>query len=291
MNKVHPFYSKNGSVRSMETVKQSLTTHRGCYGECNFCAVAVHQGRTVISRSEDSIGREAERIASKKGFNGIIYDVGGPTANMYGIECLRKTQMGACNDKKCIYPSACDKLIVDHGKQIALLERIASIENVKKVFIASGIRYDMILYDKRNGERYLDHIVKNNISGQLKVAPEHISKDVLYFMGKPRADRLVKFKEMFDASNEKQGKKQFLTYYLMAAHPGCREEHMHELREFITSELKTDPEQIQIFTPTPSTYATMMYHTRRDKRNKKDVFAERSMQMKQKQKDIVLGNR
>jgi len=251
----------------------------------------VHQGRTVISRSEDSVIREAERISRKKGFNGIIYDVGGPTANMYSIECLKKCQTGACKDKRCIYPKICEKMPIDHGIQISLLERIAAVENVKKVFVTSGIRYDMILADKRNGKRYIDHIVAKNISGQLKVAPEHTSDEVLELMGKPRSKELLRFKEMFDASNKEQGKKQFLTYYLIAAHPGCYEHHMDELRRFVTKELNIDPEQVQIFTPTPSTMSTMMYHTRRDINNKRNIKAERSMQMKQRQKDIVLGLR
>ncbi|MCL2143645.1 MAG: YgiQ family radical SAM protein [Methanomassiliicoccaceae archaeon] len=290
-NAVHPRHLKEGAVRSLETIKQSLTTHRGCYGECNFCAIAVHQGRTVISRSEDSIVREAERIASKKGFNGIIYDVGGPTANMYGIECIKKCQTGACRDKRCLYPKICERMPLDHGRQITLLDRIMNVSGVKKVFITSGIRYDMIVHDRTNGERYLDHIAGSNISGQLKVAPEHISRDVLELMGKPGRNELLKFREMFERSNEKQGKKQFLTYYLMAAHPGCYERHMEELRRFVISELGTVPEQIQIFTPTPSTFSTMMYHTRRDTDNKKNIKAEHSMQMKQRQKDILLGTK
>ncbi|MDR0334309.1 MAG: radical SAM protein, partial [Methanomassiliicoccaceae archaeon] len=288
-NRVHPYHLKDGTVRSMETIKQSVTTHRGCYGECNFCAIAVHQGRTVVSRSEDSIVREVRRIASKKGFNGIIYDVGGPTANMYGIECLKKCQTGQCKDKRCIYPKICERLPVDHERQISLLGRIGSVDGVKKVFVTSGIRYDMILGDKRSGKSYLDGIVKENISGQLKVAPEHISDDVLKLMGKPGRKVLLDFKKMFDASNAEQGKRQFLTYYLIAAHPGCYEHHMEELRTFVTKELHIDPEQVQIFTPTPSTFSTMMYWTRRDIDNKKDIKAERSMQMKQRQKDIALG--
>jgi uncharacterized radical SAM protein YgiQ len=288
-NRVHPSHSKDGAVRSMETIKQSVTTHRGCYGECNFCAISVHQGRTVISRSEDSIVREAERMASKKGFNGIIYDVGGPTANMYGIECIKKSQVGSCRDKRCIYPKVCERLSVDHGKQISLLQKIKSIEGVKKVFVSSGIRYDLILADKINGKRYLDTIVGDHISGQLKVAPEHTSNDVVKLMGKLGRKELLQFKKMFEESNKEQKKKQFLTYYLIAAHPGCYERHMEELRRFVTTELKTNPEQVQIFTPTPSTYSTMMYHTRRDIENKDNLKVEKSMQMKQRQKDILLG--
>jgi uncharacterized radical SAM protein YgiQ len=288
-NRVHPSHARDGTVRSTETIKQSVTTHRGCYGECNFCAIAVHQGRTVISRSEDSIVREIEKMSKKKGFNGIIYDVGGPTANMYAIECIKKCQVGPCRDKRCIYPKVCDRLFIDHGKQISLLKRISSMDGIKKVFVSSGIRYDMILADKMNGKRYLDLIVGDHISGQMKIAPEHISGDVLRLMGKPGRKELLDFKKMFESSNKEQDKKQFLTYYLIAAHPGCYEYHMEELRKFVTFELKTNPEQVQIFTPTPSTYSTMMYHTRRDIENKNNLKVEKSMQMKQRQKDIVLG--
>ncbi|MCL2607162.1 MAG: YgiQ family radical SAM protein [Methanomassiliicoccaceae archaeon] len=287
-NKVHPYYLKDGAVRSMETIKQSVTTHRGCYGECNFCAVSVHQGRTVISRSADSILREIERMASRKGFNGIIYDVGGPTANMYGIECLKKSRVGKCKDRRCLYPKICERLSVNHEEQIRLLENIKNMEGVKKVFITSGVRYDLILSDKCNGKAYLDHLVKENISGQLKIAPEHISDDVVRLMGKPGKKELLDFKRMFDESNREHNKKQFLTYYLMAAHPGCYERHMEELRRFVTSELRTNPEQVQIFTPTPSTFSTMMYHTRRNIENNTNLKVEKSMQMKQKQKDIIL---
>lgn len=287
-NKVHPYYAKQGKVKAMETIKQSITTHRGCYGECNFCAITVHQGRTVISRSEDSIVKEAERIASAKGFNGIIYDVGGPTANMYGIECPIKLENGACRDKRCMYPNICDNLPVDHTAQMRLLERIKEIDGVKKVFVNSGLRYDMIISDETHGRDYLDMIVKDHVSGQLKIAPEHVSDDVLALMGKPGRKSLMHFKQMFTESNEKQGKQQFLTYYFMAAHPGCYEYHMKELDEFIHTRLRTNPEQAQIFTPTPSTFSTMMYHTRRDVDNRKDIKSEHSMQMKQKQKDIIV---
>lgn len=287
-NRVHPFYGKNGDVKAMETIKQSVTTHRGCYGGCSFCAISVHQGRTVISRSEDSIIREIIGMTKRKGFNGIIYDVGGPTANMYGIECLKKTMSGACKDKMCIYPAVCGHMPLDHTRQIRILERIKTVEGVKKVFVTSGIRYDMILADRRNGKDYLDMLVGNHISGQMKVAPEHVSDEVLRLMCKPGKDKLLEFKKMFDRSNEEQGKKQFLTYYFMAAHPGCYEHHMKELDDFIHRNLRTNPEQVQIFTPTPSTASTMMYHTRRDLKNRKDLKAEHSMQMKRKQKDMVM---
>ncbi len=286
---VHPYYLKDGAVKAMDTIKNSITSHRGCYGECSFCAISVHQGRTVISRSEDSIISEAERIASRKGFNGIIYDIGGPTANMYGIECSKKLVKGPCKDKKCLYPKPCSYLPIDHSRQISLLKKVSEIPGVKKVMVTSGIRYDMVVSDQKKGMDYVDRIVGNHVSGQLKVAPEHISPHILELMCKPGPDVLLKFKKMFDDSNAGQGKDQFLTYYFIVAHPGCYMEDMEELYRFVHKELKTNPEQVQIFTPTPSTVSTMMYHTRRDYENTKNLKSEHSMQMKQKQKDVLLG--
>jgi uncharacterized radical SAM protein YgiQ len=285
---VHPYYLKDGAVKAMETIKNSITSHRGCYGECSFCSISVHQGRTVVSRSDESIVSEAKKIASRKGFNGIIYDVGGPTANMYGIECSKKLVKGSCPDRKCLYPRPCSHLPIDHTKQISLLKKISEIPGVKKVFITSGIRHDMVVYDRISGKKYVDAIVKDHVSGQLKVAPEHTVPHVLQLMGKPGPNILIDFKKMFDNSNKEQGKDQFLTYYLMAAHPGCYQEDMEALNEFVHKELKTNPEQVQIFTPTPSTVSTMMYFTRRDYDNTMNLKSEHSMQMKQKQKDALL---
>ncbi len=288
MDAVHPYYAKDGIVKAMDTIKNSITSHRGCYGECSFCAIAVHQGRTVVSRTEDSIVKEAEKIASRPGFNGYIYDVGGPTANMYGIECARKLKSGACRDKKCLYPRPCMSLHIDHSCQIALLRRIKSIPGVKKVFVNSGIRYDMIMFDKAHGKEYLDELVVDHISGQMKVAPEHISQNVLSIMGKPGPNVLLDFKDLFDDLNREHNKKQFLTYYFMAAHPGCRQGDMVELSYFAREELHTNPEQIQIFTPTPSTVSTMMYYTGRDYSGHNRVFCEHNPVKKQRQKDAVL---
>ena len=286
---VHPYYLKQGPVKSMETIKNSVTAVRGCYGECNFCSIALMQGRTVTSRSEDSILREVERIASRKGFNGIINDVGGPTANMYGFECAKKLSKGACIDKRCLYPRPCKNLPIDHSKHISLLDRIRNVPGVKKVNIASGIRYDMIVHDPIHGKEYLEDLCKYHISGQMKIAPEHICDDVLKQMGKPGKDELLRFKTMFDEINIRLGKDQFLTYYLIAAHPGCTEQHMRELSSFCRDRLKTNPEQVQIFTPTPSSISTLMYYSRKGWQDRKDIKAEHSMQMKQRQKDIVLN--
>lgn len=291
MNAVHPFYAKDGEVKAMETIKNSITSHRGCYGECSFCAISVHQGRTVVSRSEGSIIDEAKRMASREGFNGIIYDVGGPTANMYGTECSKKISHGACSDRKCLYPKPCPRLPIDHSRQTSLLKDLSQIPGIKKVMVTSGIRYDMVISDRRHGKEYLDEIVKDHVSGQLKVAPEHTVPHVLELMCKPCSDVLLEFKKMFDDSNREHGKKQFLTYYLMAAHPGCYQEDMETLNAFVHKELKTNPEQVQIFTPTPSTVSTMMYHTRRDYDNTRNLKSEHSMQMKQKQKDALLDKK
>ena len=211
---------------------------------------------------------------------------------MYGFECFKKQMSGPCKDKRCMYPGICNALKPDHSRQIDLLRRISAVKGVKKVFIASGIRYDLILADKEHGEEYLRELISNgHVSGQMKVAPEHISDDVLKMMGKPSSDSLLEFKEMFDRVKADVGKDIYLTYYLIAAHPGCYEHHMQELLEFCHDRLKTLPEQVQIFTPTPSTVSTMMYHVRRDWEDRNNIKAEHSMQMKQRQKEILFSTK
>ncbi|MGL5122890.1 MAG: YgiQ family radical SAM protein [Fusobacteriaceae bacterium] len=285
---VHPYYAKDGETRSLDTIKTSVTTHRGCYGECNFCAIAVHQGRTITSRSEKSIIKEVETISSIKGFKGYIADVGGPTANMYGIECDKKITKGACVKKQCLYPKTCPVLKLDHSKQITLLEKLRGISNIKKIFIASGIRYDLILDDKKYGNLYLENLIQEHVSGQMKIAPEHTEDKVLSLMGKKGKDYLVEFKNRFYAINKKLDKKQFLTYYLIAAHPGCDNKEMSNLKKFASEELRLNPEQVQIFTPTPSTYSTLMYYTELDPFTGEKLFVEKETSRKQKQKDLVV---
>ena len=287
MNAVHPFYLKDGAVKAMDTISNSVTTHRGCYGECAFCAIALHQGRRVISRSEESILREVERMASAPGFNGVIRDVGGPTANMYMVECPKKARQGACPDRRCLYPSVCPSLHIDHGPQIDLLKKISKIDGVRKVFVGSGVRYDMVVADRNNGQNYLDLLARRHVSGQMKIAPEHVSDEVLRRMGKPGTDVLERFIDMFGKSVAKCGKDEYLTYYFMAAHPGCRPKDMVELDKYCTQILRFHPQQVQIFTPTPSTLATMMYHVGKDEYNK-PVFVERSPRKRQDQKDVVV---
>jgi len=284
----HPFYEKMGPVKALQTIKFSLATHRGCYGECNFCSIAVHQGKTVRWRSEDSIVREAKRLTEFDDFKGYIQDVGGPTANMYGFECEKKIRQGTCEDKRCLYPEICPQLNVDHGKQIALLSRLRRISKVKKAFVASGIRYDLVLADRKNGLPYLRGVVRHNTSGQMKIAPEHTERHVLRLMGKPGRKILLRFRDLFYKLTKAARKKQFLTYYLIAAHPGCTERDMHALRRFASRRLQINPEQVQIFTPTPSTYSTLMYYTETDPFTGEKLFVEKKLAKKSRQKNILI---
>ena len=287
-NAVHPYYAKMGPVKAMETVRNSITTHRGCYGDCSFCAIAAHQGTTVVSRSKESIMREARRIASSPGFNGVIQDVGGPTANMYGIECARKRAKGRCEDRRCLGSKPCPMLPIDHTAQVDLLDSISEVEGVRKVFVSSGVRHDMVVADRRGGQAYLDCLVGSHVSGQMKLAPEHVCDDVLKLMGKPGRSALVEFKERFDESCERQGRDEYLTYYFIAAHPGCTDAHMRELADFCRGTLGISPEQVQVFTPTPSTYSTAMWWCGFDEAGH-PIRTERSIQGRQRQKDAVVA--
>ena len=283
----HPYYEARGPVRALETIRFSISTHRGCYGECNFCAIAVHEGRTVRWRSQESILEEAEKLISYPDFKGYIQDVGGPTANMYGFECDKKLKNGICPAKRCLFPEICPLLEVDHRPQLELLRQLRRLKGVKKVFVASGIRYDMVLGDKICGEDYLREIVDHHVSGQLKVAPEHTEEHVLDKMGKPGSESLLKFKDKFDRFSRAAGKPQFLTYYLIAAHPGSTAQDMLRLKSFASEKLHVNPEQVQIFTPTPSTYSSLMYYTELDPFTRRPLFVEKDPRRKEHQKDII----
>ncbi|MEQ8254184.1 MAG: YgiQ family radical SAM protein [Smithellaceae bacterium] len=285
---VHPFYQARGKVQAMDTIKFSITSHRGCFGECNFCSIGVHEGRAVISRSENSIISEAQKLAALPDFKGYILDVGGPSANMYGMNCRRKQTQGVCPNKRCLYPHVCANLNVDHEKQINLLRRLRKIKGVKKVFVASGIRYDLLLADKKYCLSYMRELVVHHISGQLKVAPEHTAEKILKIMGKPWIEALLEFKAIFEKLNRDAGCRQFLTYYFIAAHPGCTDGDMRDLKAFASRQLKINPRQVQIFTPTPSTYSSLMYWTGIDPATGGKIFVERDAGKKQKQKDIIV---
>ncbi len=283
----HPFYEKQGKVKALETIGFSIATHRGCYGECNFCAISVHEGTTVRWRSPESILAEAERLTRHPDFKGYIQDLGGPTANMYGFECPKKLAKGICTAKRCVFPEVCPLLPVNHQPQTELLKKVRRIPGVKKVFVASGLRYDLLLCDREHGDAYLRELVEHHVSGQMKVAPEHVDDRVLRLMGKPGSQSLLEFKRRFDDLNRKAGKRQFLTYYLIAAHPGCTEADMQRVKHFASRELKIHPEQVQVFTPTPSTYSSVMYYTERDPFTGEPLFVEKDLRRKERQKSIV----
>jgi uncharacterized radical SAM protein YgiQ len=286
----HPYYAKDGDVKALETIRFAIPTHRGCYGDCNFCAIAVHEGRTVRWRSEQSIIDEAQELTHHPDFKGYIYDLSGPTANMYGFECKTKLNNGPCVDKNCIYPSICPALHVNHQPQIELMQKLRKIKGIKKVFIGSGLRYDLVLSDKQHGQEYLEELVKYHTSGQLKIAPEHTLTNVLKRMGKPDINVLLEFKHRFEALNENIRRKQFLTYYLIAAYPGCTMSDMAALKKFASQALGILPEQVQVFTPTPSTYASLMYYTEKDPFTGENLFVEKNPAGKKRQKEIITGH-
>ncbi len=288
---VHPYHRKDGAIKALETIRFSISTHRGCYGECGFCAIAVHEGRRVRSRSKASIIAEAEEMARHPLFKGRIHDVGGPSANMYGTGCDRMEKLGCCPKKSCISPKVCPMLKMGHGEQLSLLKALRAVEGVEKVVVASGLRHDLVLADKKDGERYLKELVFHHVSGQMKIAPEHSEARVLEKMGKPGCDRdaLIKFKNLFYRFTKEAGLNQFLTYYLMAAHPGCDQDDMSRLKSFALKELGNLPEQVQVFTPTPSTYSTLSYWTGCDPFTGKPCFVEKSARGREAQKSTLTG--
>ncbi len=288
---LHPVYAQQGEVRAMETIRFSITTHRGCFGQCSFCSIAPHQGRTVISRSERSILKEAQEFTSHPEFKGIIADVGGPTANMYGMECGQKGAQRECRTRHCLVPRVCSLLRVDHSAQIRLLEKLRQIPGVKSVIVASGIRHDLVMADTGHGRRYLEELIRHHISGQMKIAPEHTEDAVLALMGKPGKESLIAFKDLFYRLNRSCGRKQFLTYYLIAAHPGCTVEDMNRLKDVSFQELRINPEQVQIFIPLPSTLSGVMYYTEKDPLSGESIFVETDRNRRQKQKDIIIAKK
>ncbi len=281
----HPYYKAMGKIPALETVRFSITTHRGCFGECSFCAIALHQGRRIISRSKESILNEIRGITNNKHFKGIISDLGGATANMYAMSCEKQCKVGSCSNKSCISPQHCKGMDISHKPLIDLLSAAREIPKVKKIFVGSGIRYDMIIADKKHGDAYLRDLLKHHISGQMKIAPEHISSNVLQLMNKPDNDKLIDFIAKFKQINRELDKKQFLTYYFIAAAPGSNEKENSELKAFIDKELSFAPEQIQIFTPTPSTYSTLQYYTGKSNIDGSDIFVEKKNSKKAAQKE------
>ncbi|MDD5704826.1 MAG: YgiQ family radical SAM protein [Kiritimatiellae bacterium] len=287
----HPGDAARGEVRALETIRFAIATHRGCYGGCNFCAIAAHQGRLVRSRSEDSILAEARRFTEHPRFRGVISDVGGPTANMYGIECARKQREGACADRHCLYPRVCPSLRPDHAAQTRLLKRLREVPGIRHVFVASGVRHDLVIADSAHGDEYLEELAAHHVSGQLKLAPEHCERRVLELMGKPDTAALLEFKRRFDDISRRLGKRQYLTYYFIAAHPGCDDNDMRTLRDFAVRHLHLLPEQVQVFTPTPSTISTAMYCTGLDYVTGRPLYVARGARAREAQKRVLIPDR
>ncbi|MBU3181348.1 YgiQ family radical SAM protein [Clostridium psychrophilum] len=254
----HPSYEALGGVPAIEEVQFSLVSSRGCFGSCAFCAITFHQGRIVQSRSEDSIIQEAIEITKLKDFKGYIHDVGGPTANFRNPACAKQLKVGTCKDRQCLHPSPCKNLDVDHMEYLKLLRKLRELPNVKKVFVRSGLRYDYIMADK--DETFLNELIKHHVSGQLKVAPEHISHNVLKYMGKPAGKTYDKFLEKFYKATQKIQKKQYVIPYFMSSHPGSTLVSAIELAEYLR-DINYQPEQVQDFYPTPGTLATTMFYT------------------------------
>jgi uncharacterized radical SAM protein YgiQ len=284
----HPSCKAKGEVRALETIRDSIITHRGCFGECSFCAIALHQGRSLVSRSKESILREARRLSRGKGFRGTIKDVGGPTANMYEASCSRLADNEPCQERSCIgYRGTCRRLRPAHDRQMELLREIERLPGVKNVFVTSGVRFDLILDDAAYGRAYLEQLLARHVSGQLKIAPEHCVDPVLELMNKPPAEKVAQFAELYRQLARSKGKSLYLSCYAIAAHPGTTRKDMEAFARFTQRSLRFVPEQVQIFTPTPSTRSTAMYWSGLDPFTGGKVWSEHSVAGKQKQKEIL----
>ena len=284
MRTYHPSYEKLGGVPAIEEVKFSLTSNRGCFGGCSFCALTFHQGRIVQTRSHEAIVEEARLLTKDPDFKGYIHDVGGPTANFRHPSCQKQLTKGVCPNRQCLFPTPCKNLTVDHRDYLELLRKLRALPGVKKVFIRSGIRFDYLLCDKDG--TFLRELVEHHVSGQLKVAPEHIADPVLRMMGKPSNDVYQRFLAKYQHLNEKLGKKQFVVPYLMSSHPGSTLKEAIALAEYIR-DLGYMPEQVQDFYPTPSTISTVMYYTGLDPRTMQPVYVPTSPHEKAMQRALI----
>lgn len=284
MRNYHPDYEKDGGVPAIKEVKYSLVSNRGCFGGCSFCALTFHQGRIIQTRSHESIINEAKQIINEPDFKGYIHDVGGPTANFRHTSCEKQLSKGVCPNKQCLFPTPCKNLTVDHKDYLTLLRKLRGLPGVKKVFIRSGIRFDYLMCDK--DDTFMKEMVEHHISGQLKVAPEHISDNVLEKMGKPKREVYEKFIKKYNDINKKMGKNQFVVPYLMSSHPGSTLENAVELAEYLR-EWGYMPEQVQDFYPTPSTISTCMYYTGVDPRTMKKVYVTRNPHEKAMQRALI----
>ena len=284
MRTYHPSYEALGGVPAISEIKFSLCSNRGCFGGCSFCALTFHQGRIIQTRSHESLIREAKLMTQEKDFKGYIHDVGGPTANFRHPACQKQLTKGVCTGKQCLFPSPCKNLIVDHQDYIQLLRKLRALPKVKKVFIRSGIRFDYVLADK--SDAFLKELCQYHVSGQLKVAPEHVSDQVLRLLGKPENSVYEKFAQEYKKMNEKLGLKQYLVPYLMSSHPGSTLKEAVELAEHLR-DLGYMPEQVQDFYPTPSTISTCMYYTGLDPRTMEPVYVPTNPHEKAMQRALI----
>ncbi len=280
----HPSYETEGGVPAIEEIRHSLISCRGCFGACSFCALTFHQGRVIQSRSHESVIKEAIKITEMKGFKGYIHDVGGPTANFYHPSCKKQQKNGVCKNKQCLFPKPCKNLNVDHRDYLNLLRKLRELPKVKKVFVRSGIRFDYIMEDK--DDTFFRELIEHHISGQLKVAPEHVSDKVLSYMGKPPHCIYEKFIEKYYRFNQSMGKKQFVVPYLMSSHPGSDMREAVKLAEYLR-DIGYNPQQVQDFYPTPSTMSTVMYYTGVDPRTMEKVYIPKNPHEKAMQRALM----
>lgn len=282
----HPIYEKDGGVPAISEIKFSLTSNRGCFGGCSFCALTFHQGRIVQTRSMDSLVAEAQEFTKDPDFKGIISDVGGPTANFRHPACKKQLTNGVCKGRQCLTPTPCKNLTANHREYMELLRKLRTLPGVKKVFVRSGIRFDYLMYDEKNRDAFLSQLCKNHISGQLRVAPEHICDNVLELMGKPSASVYNAFVKKYGKINGTLNKKQYVIPYLMSSHPGSGLKEAIALAEYVR-DLGYMPEQVQDFYPTPSTISTCMYYTGSDPRSGHKVYVPRSPKEKAMQRALI----
>ena len=284
----HPIYKKDGGIPALNEIKFSITSVRGCFGGCNFCALNFHQGRIIQSRSHESILKEVEKMTANKDFKGYIHDVGGPTANFRIKACKKQEKLGACKDRNCLSPDRCKNLDVDHSDYIDLLRKIRKIDGIKKVFVRSGIRYDYALYDSKDD--FIKELCKYYVSGQLRTAPEHVSDKVLKLMGKPSIKIYNQFVERFNNENKKQNKKQYIVPYFISSHPGSTIRDAVELAEYIR-DMGHIPEQVQDFYPTPGTLSTCMYYTGINPITGEDVYVPKDIEERKMQRALMQYNK
>lgn len=280
----HPVYEKDGGIPAIQEIQFSLISCRGCFGACSFCALTFHQGRIIQTRSHESIIKEAKKITEMPNFKGYIHDVGGPTANFYHPACKKQLKSGVCKHKQCLWPKPCKNLDTDHSEYLKLLRKLRELPKVKKVFVRSGIRFDYIMEDKN--DTFFKELVEHHISGQLKVAPEHISDKVLSYMGKPQSCVYEKFIDKYYKLNDRAGKKQFVVPYLMSSHPGSDMKEAVKLAEYLR-DIGYNPQQVQDFYPTPSTMSTVMYYTGVDPRTMEQVYTPKNPHEKAMQRALM----